>query len=763
MGAKEGTGMRKKTFDLLCNVGELTSLFQKSTNIQGLLHLTVKIISKHMQTEACSIFLLEGNSQNLVLRATVGLNADMIGKLRLNIGEGITGTSLKELKPICVPRGSEDPHFKYVQGIFEEKYESFLAVPIIQSSKKLGVIVLEDSRPDYYNKHDIRTLSAIASQLATFLEHARMLIELRNTTKQHDTPEHTENNQKFYRGRPTSSGIAMGQAVVVSGSDDNSLLIHVGETEYLESEKDFDSALQKTTDQLKEIQAHLDEKLSEAGSLIFGSHLLMLSDEDFSGSMRRQIREGLPAAEAVAKVVNEYVNLFLNSQNENTQDKIHDVKDLGHRLLKNLAGHDVEDGDYSGQIVIGPNLLPSEIVKLSAQNTEGFVVYGAGETSHISILARSLEVPTVLLSDNEFYQHVNGKFLILDAYQGTLIVEPEDELIDRYVALEKEMSSQNKKKAEVENPSTTCTTYDGTTIELLANINLLSDAKSARRAGTSGVGLYRSEYMYLIRNDFPPEEEQVIIYKKLINEMNPVYFRTLDIGGDKMLSIANIGQEANPFMGLRAIRYSFKHIDTLKTQLRALLRASAQTDLNVMFPLIAGVEDFIKAREVTDQAIQELAREKLSHNSNPSFGAMIELPSAVTMVRQLAKEADFLSIGSNDLVQYILGVDRTNENVADLYSVYHPAVLRAFKHIAEAGETEDCVISVCGDAVAEPAMLVFFIGIGITNYSVDPRMIEVVRNHIDALDRNEAAIHAEKMLALETHNAVSEYIEAHLQ
>jgi len=245
--------------------------------------------------------------------------------------------------------------------------------------------------------------------------------------------------------------------------------------------------------------------------------------------------------------------------------------------------------------------------------------------------------------------------------------------------------------------------------------------------------------------------------------MNPVYFRTLDIGGDKMLSIANIGQEANPFMGLRAIRYSFKHIDTLKTQLRALLRASAQTDLNVMFPLIAGVEDFIKAREVTDQAIQELAREKLSHNSNPSFGAMIELPSAVTMVRQLAKEADFLSIGSNDLVQYILGVDRTNENVADLYSVYHPAVLRAFKHIAEAGETEDCVISVCGDAVAEPAMLVFFIGIGITNYSVDPRMIEVVRNHIDALDRNEAAIHAEKMLALETHNAVSEYIEAHLQ
>src|SRR6056297_231422 len=604
MGAKERTGMRKKTFDLLCNVGELTSLFQKSTNIKGLLHLTVKIISKHMQTEACSIFLLEGSSQNLVLRATVGLNADMIGKLRLNVGEGITGTSLKESKPICVPRGSEDPHFKYVQGIFEEKYESFLAVPIIQSSKKLGVIVLEDSRPDYYNKHDIRALSAIASQLATFLEHARMLIELRNTTKQHDTSQHTENNQKFYRGRPTSSGIAMGQAVVVGGSDDNTLLIHVGETEYLESEEDFDSALKKTTDQLKEIQAHLDEKLSEAGSLIFGSHLLMLSDEDFSGSMRRHIRKGLPAAEAVAKVVNEYVNLFLNSQNENTQDKIHDVKDLGHRLLKNLAGHDVEDGDYSGQIVIGPNLLPSEIVKLAAQHTEGFVVYGAGETSHISILARSLEVPTVLLTENEFYQNVDGKFLILDAYQGTLIIEPESELIDRYVALEEEMSAQTKRQEQIENPTTSCKSLDGTEIGLLANINLLSDAKSARKAGTSGVGLYRSEYLFLVRNDFPPEEEQLIIYKKLIDEMEPVYFRTLDIGGDKMLSAAHIGQEENPFMGLRAIRYSFKNIGVLKAQLRALLRAGAHTDLNIMFPLIAGVDDFLKAVHTAEQAMR---------------------------------------------------------------------------------------------------------------------------------------------------------------
>ncbi len=756
--------MRKKTFDLLCNVGELTGLFQKSTNIKGLLHLTVKIISRHMQTEACSIFLFEESSETLVLRATVGLNPEMIGKLRLQIGEGITGTSLKELKPICVPRGSEDPNFKYVHGIFEEKFESFLAVPILQSSKKLGVIVLEDSRPDYYNKRDIRALSAIASQLATFLEQARMLIELRSKTKEKQHKSlNQEALQRFYRGRPTSSGITMGQAVVVSGIEDENLLMNTGNENYRDGEEAFDDALKSTTDQLKEIQAHLDEQLSEAGSLIFGSHLLMLSDDEFSGNMRKRIKKGTAAAEAIVEVVNEYVSLFLNTNNFSTQDKIHDVKDLGHRLLKNLAGKNVEDGDYSGQIVVARNLLPSEIVKLAAQNTEGFVVYGAGETSHISILARSLEVPTVLLTENEFYQSVDGKFLILDAYQGTLIVEPENELINRYVALEEEMSSKNRSRVEVENPTTTYNSLDSTEITLLANINLLSDAKSARKAGTSGVGLYRSEYLFLVRNDFPPEEEQLIIYKKLIDEMEPVYFRTLDIGGDKMLSAAHIGQEENPFMGLRAIRYSFKNIGVLKAQLRALLRAGAHTDLNIMFPLIAGVDDFLKAVHTAEQAMRELSREKLSYNQQPHFGAMVELPSAVTMVSSLAQKADFLSIGSNDLVQYILGVDRTNEKVADLYSVYHPAVLRAFKNIADAGKKENCLISVCGDAAADFAMLTFFMGIGIRTFSVDPRMLDKVRAFISTIDVKDAAAYAKTMLTFESNKEVTDYIEVNLQ
>jgi phosphotransferase system enzyme I (PtsP) len=347
--------MKKKTFDLICSVGELTGIFHKKTNINGLLHIVVKLIARHMETEACSIFLLDDVSSRLVLRATEGLNPDMIGTLTLLPGEGITGTSLKESRAISVPRGSEDPQFKYVEGIFEERYESFLAVPILHSKNRLGVIILEDSRADYYTDRDKRALGTIASQLAAFLENAKLLLELRNRNgsggtgkKDKDTEDSGSLIKDFYRGEAASSGIAMGRAVLVSGGGGD-LLLNAGGGEYRESPDSFEEALEKTKKQLELLQQHMEDSLSEVGSLIFGSHLLMLSDDDFSGSMMKHIRNGISPAKAIEKVVNEYVLLFINSKNVNIQEKVHDVKDLGHRLLKNLLRRDTEDGDYTGR------------------------------------------------------------------------------------------------------------------------------------------------------------------------------------------------------------------------------------------------------------------------------------------------------------------------------------------------------------------------------------------------------------------------------
>jgi phosphotransferase system enzyme I (PtsP) len=657
-----------------------------------------------------------------------------------------------------VGHGSEDPHFKHVPGIFEEEYESFLAVPILHSSTKLGVIVLEDKRADYYTDRDIRALSAIASQLATFLEHAKILIELRSGRDKEEPAEEEGGrgsgrqrlSKSYYTGKATSAGICLGSAVVVSGNAGNDLMLHIAGEEYDESLQAFEKALEMTKSQLEEMQAHLEERLSEAGSLIFGSHLLMLSDEEFSGSMRALINQGMKPSEAISKVVGEYVELFQGSANVNVREKIHDVEDLGHRLLRNLSGKTARDGDYSNQVVVADNLLPSELVKLAAQNVEGFVIRDTGLTSHISILSRSLEIPTVLLTEDEFFNHIDDAFLIVDAFQGSIIVRPEEEVIRRYERLQKEMqavSDESAGEVSAEEASDTCLSGDGREVQLLANINLLSDLGTARKAGTKGVGLYRSEYLFLVRNDFPPEEEQYLIYQRLMKQMDPVYFRTMDIGGDKYLSAANIQNEDNPFMGLRAIRYAIKHPQKFKPQLRALLRAGHDSSLRILFPLIAGTEDFAAAREMALEAISELEEEGIAHNANPLFGAMIELPSAAVLSGRIAEQADFLSIGTNDLVQYVLGVDRTNNQVTHLYSPYHPAVLQTLKQIADAAAEHNCPVSVCGDSAAERGMLTFFLGIGINIFSVDPRLIPRVRSFIADIDTSQAQQIAASMLA----------------
>ncbi len=725
-----GGGMRKKTFDLICSVGELTGIFHQKTNINGLLNIVVKLVAQHMQTEACSIFLLNDDNSRLVLRATKGLNPEMIGKLELAPGEGITGTCLARSKPILVPRGSEDPNFKYVEGIFEETYESFLAVPILHSQHRLGVLILEDSRPDYYNDRDKRALATIASQLATFLENAKLLLEIRKKgtapAKVEESLERLDQNLKeFYRGEAASPGIAIGNAVLVSGKG-SKLLMRVEPGLYKTGLDDFESSLEKTTLQLESLQQHMEDALSEVGSLIFGSHLLMLSDEEFSGSMRKLIKGGKEPAKAIEQVVNDYVTLLINSNNINIQEKVHDVKDLGHRLLKNLLNQDSDDGDYTGQIVVAKNLLPSELVKLGVQNTEGFVLYGTGMTSHISILARSLEVPVIFLSEESFFQEVENRYLIIDAFQGTVIIDPADEVEEHYFDLITHQQDQ-KEKQDREEPFTPLPLPDGTTLELLANINILSDIHAAKRYGATGVGLYRSEFLFLIRNDFPTEEEQRFIYEKLLGQTGQVTFRTFDLGGDKTLRTLSSKNENNPFLGLRSLRYSMKYRDHFITQIRAILRACTGKSARILFPLVAGVDDFLEAKAVVLQAREDLDKEKLPQSENIEIGAMIELPSAALLTEEIGKEADFLSIGTNDLVQYILGVDRTNEAVTHLFDHHHPGVKKMILQIAEGAKRANCPISVCGNSAADPEMLRFFIDAGIRSFSVDPRSFNKVK------------------------------------
>lgn len=721
----------EKVYDLICSVRELTGIFQHKTNINGLLNLVVKVVAKHIRTEACSIFLLDETENDLVLRATAGLNSDFVGKIRLKIGEGITGKAFKEKRPINIARGSMDPGYKHVPGMLEEKYESILAVPIQYHNKELGVIILEDSKPGYYTSRDIKALTAIASQLATFLENAKSLLELRRGFKERIKAD-SMMSQKFFKGRSGSGGIAVGTSFFMSETSKGKYL-RPENLKYSEGKDAFDKSLSRTVQQLEMLQAKMDENLSEAGSLIFASHLLMLSDDDFSGTIRNYIDEGEKTYLAIVKVVNEYIDLFSRSGNTNVQEKILDLKDLGHRLLKNLAEETVEDGDYSGQIVVAKNMLPSELVKLAAQHTEGFVIYGVGVTSHIAILAKSLDLPVVFLTDASFFNLREEYTLVVDAYQGVVLVNPEEELIKKYINNISSTGSDTLPSEILDSAET----KDGDKIKIQANINILSDSQNAVKFKAEGAGLYRSEFLFLIRNNFPTEEEQVVIYSRLLDIIPDVVFRTIDIGGDKILGTADTA-ELNPSLGLRALRYSLKNVETFKDQLRALLRIGRDKELKILFPLVTGVDDFTKAKEIVKQSMEELEKEGIPYNSNPKIGAMIELPSIVYMIDEITKTADFISIGTNDLTQYILGIDRTNDRVSDLYIPHHPAVLRALKKVAESAQKNNCPLSVCGDTAVDPDMLEFFIGVGIRTFSVDPRMIQFVRREVSRMNTDKA-------------------------
>jgi phosphotransferase system enzyme I (PtsP) len=733
--------MGKANVNMICDIAELSSLFEKSSSLDDFLQSAVSVVAWHMQAAVCSIYIYDDKERMLTLRATQGLNPVAVGKVQLRLGQGLAGLALKELRAIREGRGALSPKFQSVKGINEERYEAFLAVPIRRGLTRVGVLTVQDTQPDYFDEKDEQALKAIAAQLATVIENAHLLLTLHRQNE----PAKTEPKAvpKMIKGRPASGGVARGKATfIISGRDgrfkapaDIPLNLTVS---------DFDRALERTEQQLKDLQRRADEELSDVAQLIFSAHLLILADDEFSGEIRRRIEAGTSPAEALVTIVNTYIEIFSASPNPRLQEKVHDLKDLGHRLLENLAGGDQKLGDYSGQIIVADMLLPSDILKLSTENAEGFIVQG-GVTSHNAIICRSLQKPMVMIDPQQLEILCTSCELLIDGNQGAIFIQPSDEVL-------KEYAEYSRTETELENsppvkPETR--TADGTRIQLFANINLLSDLKLALSFRTEGVGLYRSEFPFIIRNAFPSEEEQYQVYNRIVASMGgrEVTFRTLDIGGDKVLSYQNEVEEANPFLGLRAIRFSLLHKDIFAEQLRAFLRAGVGGNTRIMFPLISSLDEFIEARDVVYGCMKELDARGVLYNRDTKIGIMVELPSAVELIEDLAREVDFMSIGTNDLIQYMLAVDRTNEMVSKLYLSHHPAILRAIERVASAARSHRKDVSICGDIAMDPRMIPFLLGAGITKLSLPPRRVYEIQRAIEQTSMEKAVYTARRMLA----------------
>jgi len=725
---------------LLYDIGELTAALRANPEVPQLLNRVVEKICEHLSAEVCSIYFYDEATRELVLKATKGLNPDAIEKVRMACGIGLVGATLEGMEPICEGDAPRNPRFKYFEEAREDALRSFLAVPIRSGEKRIGVMVVQHSEPDYFDASDIRALRAVAMQLAGVLENARQVMKMKG-------PGGALGDLApgFVKGQAASPGIAYGPAVVFDRGHVR-LLDKAGV--FGGTEEDFHRAMVLTNQQLEKLQERIAERLPESAALIFMAHLMILKDAQFTGRILALIRDGIPATQAVREVARHYIGLFGASTNAYLQDKVKDIEDLAGRLLKNLTGQSWDDqGLYERQVVIAPALYPSEVLKFAAEGAAGIVLISGGVSSHVSILARSLSLPLVIAGYPGLLDVAQDTPVLMDAEQGNVYVNPDQEIVTRFEVrnLARKTATEH---AGAMLPETR--TKDGQRVYLRANINLLSELETARELKAEGIGLYRTEFPFLIRTAFPSEEDEYRVYRRLCDGMpgGVVTLRTLDIGGDKLPSYWENTGEPNPQLGLRSIRFSLSHPEQFRQQLRAMLRAGADTPaLRIMFPMIMSLDEFRQVRAILDDILRSLAGEGAPHHTAPALGVMIEVPAVVEIIDDLAKEADFLSIGTNDLVQYLLGVDRMNALVAYAYRPEHPAVLRTLKRLSAAARKAGKEISVCGEMASDRDLLPFLLGVGIRHLSVDPHRLPVLQRQIGEITTEGARAYAERLLA----------------
>jgi phosphotransferase system enzyme I (PtsP) len=726
--------MQRDHTQFICDISELSGLFEDARSLEAFLRKIVEMTAQHMHADVCSIYIYYEENQELVLKATKGLNPDSIGKVRLKLGEGLTGLALKELRPICERNASQSPNFRHFPGIGEEQYESFLAVPILRGRTRIGVMVLQNSKKNYFSDQDIKAFRAVTSQLANTIETAKLLMSFDRQGKK-EKPAAREEKIKLIKGKVGSEGFAFATAVILREDDWQRMVSDEKQKTY--TLEDFRQAVRSTEKELEELQKQIEEKLSDVASLIFTAQILMLKDQAFIEAITGAIEQGVAPPQAVLSVVRDYVRRFEGMPNVYLREKAHDVKDIGKRLLSNLLGGRARFNLPNGHIVVAEELLPSDALKFSSQNVKGIILLSGGVTSHLSILARSLDIPLVIAENPRLLELPPKTPVLLDAEQGNIYIDPSSEVIASFRRKEAERLKTLCLRGQVADQTHT---KDGTRVKLLSNINLLGDLKAAQEVKAEGIGLYRSEFPFIVRSDFPTEEEQYVIYRKLVENMKgkEITFRTLDIGGDKVLSYFHHTKEENPFLGMRSIRFSLRHKDVFAQQIRAILRAGVNADIKIMFPMISSLDEFLEAKKVVTQCLRALKAEKVPHHPRPSVGMMVELPAVMEIIDELAEAVDFFSIGTNDFVQYMLAVDRTNEKVADFYLPHHPSILRAFNKIVQAAIARDREVSICGDMAREEKFLPYFLGIGIRRISVEPTYLPKIQKAIGRIDLKEA-------------------------
>ena len=571
--------------------------------------------------------------------------------------------------------------------------------------------------------------------------------------------------QKKLKGIPAAPGIVMGKAYVFGTETVSPTERVVTEREIPGEITKFEEALEKTKKELLAIEKKISREMGVEHGRIFSAHLMVLEDKVLIGEVVSQLKKRKRNISFVfAEVLNRYVSALSGAKDEYLRDRSGDIADVGKRVLKNLIGskeRSMESLDEKS-IIIAYDLSPSDTAMMHKGRVLGFATDIGGRTSHTAIMAKSLEIPAVVGLESVTDVVANGDNIILDGIHGVIIVNPSRKVSEKY---EKEKEKyENIERDLGELRLLLGETLDGKKIAVAGNIELPEDVASVLSHGAEGIGLYRTEYFYMNRADLPNEEEQFNAYRSVAKRMNPnpVVIRTLDLGGDKFLSQLDVPKEMNPFMGWRAIRFCLARPDIFRSHLRAMLRASVYGNIKIMYPMISGISEFRQANAFLEEVKKELKREKIPFSDNIPVGAMIEVPSAAITSDILAKEADFFSIGTNDLIQYSLAVDRVNEKIAYLYEPAHPAVLNLIKMVIDNGHKEGIPVSLCGEMAGDISLTMVLLGLGLDEFSTSPIAVPEIKRVIRSINFSQAKEVADMVLTFTTGEEVRAYAQKKL-
>ena len=709
-----------------------------------------------MATECCSVYLADYEQEHFLLMASDGLAKESLGQVSIGFSEGLVGLVGQREEPINIANAQLHPRFKHSPEVKEDDLNAFLGTPIIHQRKVLGIISVQQTNTRQFDEDEEAFLVTLAAQLAIAIANAETKgILSRNKNQQ---------NRQYIQGIPGSPGLSIGNFWVSYPKANISSVSLMKATEPLPQIKIFKTAVLKTKQDLTKMSERMQGSIPEDTLDIFEMYKQMLESASLGDEVFTKINEGWNAESALKLVIEQYIVQFESVEDPYIRERATDIKDLGNRVLFHLQEQDTSINNLpNDMILVAEEVTASLIAEFQHHNLKAIVSLSGSTNSHAVILARALGIPAIMAVGSIPLSHFLHKQAIIDGYSGEIFLSPDHALLNEYQHLvREELELQDIVKQVIDLPAIT---KDGKSIELLLNAGLSSQFDQSMKNGAVGIGLYRTEIPFMERSSFPTEQKQINWYKNVLASFNrqPVVMRTLDVGGDKALPYFPITED-NPFLGWRGIRITLDHPEIFLVQVRAMLKANiGHGNLEIMLPMISSVTEVDDAIRLINQAYFEVSSESEQAVSKPKVGIMLEVPSVLFQLPELAKKVDFFSVGSNDLTQYLLAVDRNNSRVAAIYDSYHPAVLRALNMIAEQSQQQLIELSLCGELASEPGGAILLLAMGYDKLSMNPHNIPRIKWVLRHIEYKQAKLILSHCLMLTTAKQVHNYLNEQLE